>query len=742
MRGPTVPAPLLVALLVALPLSGCIGGVPDLPRTALFALSPLSRGDPTPLPAADCDQLLDDLNARALRQARVALEQSVVGIGHYALGDVAMAGDAVAVSESAATGAAPAPSAAKGSASQAQVTGTNNQEAAADEGDILKTDGEWTYVLARGMLRILHSTDIGDIEAYAQVPVEGYPTHLLLEPRGPSEADDRLVVVLQAYGMPAGERVLADEATSKAIASASSTRILVLSLADRRAPQVLDDRLVEGHAAGVRLVDGTAYVVVQSYEQPLPLRTWAYPTEEELTALGLDWEAYYRLDQANQTAIRTRIALDADVDNQHLIAGLRVEDHLPFSATVAHLPSSRQVVLPDPVGDPTCRRVLSNPDSTGRAFTTVVALSVAADAVEASTTRVAAASAIVYASSDSLVLAAPSQDAWWFWAQPDLEEATDLHWLTLDGLDVRPRASGRVAGTVLDSFSLDVHGERLRVATTTGTWGRWWLPSDEVEPMLSHVAVLQEVAGQLVPTGMVGGIAPGERIWSARFTDERAYLVTFRNMDPLWVIDLTGSTPRILGELEIPGVSTYIHPLDDDALLAIGYGPRGEDGEGLDWSRIQVSLFDVSDPARPRRADVLDLAPADGWTSSGATQEHKAFTYWPAIGTLAVPLSTYRDTRTTARDGEQWRTSHHVGLKLVTVDRDAMDLRVRGEVDQDVLAPDAGSDPYGYYGAEVQRSYFLGLPDQGQVSVYAMSELGMTAHDLATLGLQGHVAFR
>ena len=90
------------------------------------------------------------------------------------------------------------------------------------------------------------------------------------------------------------------------------------------------------------------------------------------------------------------------------------------------------------------------------------------------------------------------------------------------------------------------------------------------------------------------GIADGERIWSARFIGDRAYLVTFETIDPLWVLDLSDPTsPIILGELEVPGVSTYIHPVDDNTLLTIGIGP-GDDGLGLDWSMTQISLFDVS----------------------------------------------------------------------------------------------------------------------------------------------------
>ena len=161
----------------------------------------------------------------------------------------------------------------------------------------------------------------------------------------------------------------------------------------------------------------------------------------------------------------------------------------------------------------------------------------------------------------------------------------------------------------------------IRVATTEDAWGRWWLETEEWTGPTNNVFTLvatecmipegcEEDSTELIQIGHVGDIAEGERIWSARFVGDRAYLVTFRNIDPLWVIDLTDPTdPEILGELEVPGVSTYIHPVDANTLLTIGIGP-GPDGLGLDWSVTQVSLFDVSDPTNPVLADSLPLSPA------------------------------------------------------------------------------------------------------------------------------------
>ncbi len=388
-----------------------------------------------------------------------------------------------------------------------------------------------------------------------------------------------------------------------------------------------------------------------------------------------------------------------------------------------------------------CHHILTTPGASGRGLTTIFALAVTKQELPSTVQQIVGPSSIVYASDKALVVAAPSQDLWVLGSQTDLQVSTDVHWFDLSGLDVGLRASGRVLGLLQDSFSLDVRGDQLRVATTLGTVAAiqgWGGSAEARASLMSQITLFNAAAGALVPAGIVTGIAPGERIWSARFTDERAYLVTFPDplrvvmRDPLWVVDLGGVTPTILGQLEIPGVSTYIHPVDDKTLLSIGYGP-GPNDNGLDRNKIQINLFDISDLTAPKRASVLDLGPDEGRTWSAAAAEHKAFTYWADAGLLAVPASWFEET--TDQQGNI-RNTNHVGLELVTVDGGKMTLSLRGSIDQDALAGENGG------GSEILRSYFQGFPNVGVASVYAVSDLGVTVHDLRTLSYQDGVAFQ
>jgi hypothetical protein len=203
---------------------------------------------------------------------------------------------------------------------------------------------------------------------------------------------------------------------------------------------------------------------------------------------------------------------------------------------------------------------------------------------------------------------------------------TDLHQFAIEG--DKPAAyvaSGKVEGSVLNQFSMSEHEGRLRIATTTGAMRG---NTDNA------VDVLESSGGKLTSIGRLAGLGhEGETIQSVRFIGTRAYVVTFRQTDPLYVIDLSDPRkPVARGELEVPGFSSYLHPLSETALLGVGTGPGERGGGGL-----QLSLFDVSDPSRPVRLDnkVFDYAGSD------AQHDHHAFMWWPATRQLVLPFYSY-----------------------------------------------------------------------------------------------------
>ncbi|MGH2898369.1 MAG: beta-propeller domain-containing protein, partial [Solirubrobacteraceae bacterium] len=195
-------------------------------------------------------------------------------------------------------------------------------------------------------------------------------------------------------------------------------------------------------------------------------------------------------------------------------------------------------------------------------------------------------------------------------------------------------SSGSVAGFVLNQYSLSELDGALRVASTEQPA---WFDGQIARDSESFVTVLAEHGRRLETLGRAEGLGRGERIYAVRFAGDRGYVVTFRQVDPLYVLDLSRKTdPRVAGELKILGYSAYLHPISDDLLLGVGQDASAE-GRTLG---TQLSLFDVSDARRPVRRAQVSLG-AD--SSSSAEFDPHAFLFWQPTSLAVVPLSSYGD---------------------------------------------------------------------------------------------------
>jgi uncharacterized secreted protein with C-terminal beta-propeller domain len=196
---------------------------------------------------------------------------------------------------------------------------------------------------------------------------------------------------------------------------------------------------------------------------------------------------------------------------------------------------------------------------------------------------------------------------------------------------VRYAASGEIDGWLLDQFALSEHEGFLRVASTEFDW--WWGSTEDEEQASSVTVLADDNAGNLREVGHVGGLGPGERIFAVRFMGEKGYVVTFEQIDPLFTLDLSDPYfPKVVGELEVTGFSSYLHPIDDGWLLAIGQ-EADEDGRTIG---LAVSIFDVRDFADPQLAHrYLIENDENTWSWSEALHDHHAFTYHR--GVLSIP---------------------------------------------------------------------------------------------------------
>ena len=634
---------------------------------------------------------------------------------------------------------------------EGQYSETNNQEEGVDEADFLKTDGYHIYMINNGQLVILGVPEFGNITLESNMTLEGSPMQMLV-------SGDQLVIISSVsywdleIDDPVRIAMMVDNSEDEREYSyyrySNKVKYSVLNITNRSDPQIDRELYLDGSYQTSRLVDGTLRAVTHSYAQLQGLQT--YPDLPESY-----WEIDY--DDPERQDIWNESVDEAVAYNIGVISALTLADFSPrmhermADGTVAELSTVSA----------TCEEFSAAADSVGRGFTTIMTIELFGDIIEYELDHVSSSWVEVYASQDMLILAEPANDWWWYWRNDAFEEATNIHAFDIsDGGLTTYIGSGRVTGTVNDQFSLSEYNGTIRVATTQDVWGRWWLedgdnwtgPTNDVYVLAPAECMIPEGCDdqtpELMQIGHVGGIAEGETIWSCRFIGEKGYLVTFRNMDPLWTIDLSNPTnPQVIGELEVPGVSTYIHPLSDDHLLTIGIA-GGEDGLGLDWGNTQISLFDVSNFADPTLASALQLAPVDrnsqdwwswAWSYSEATYEHKAFTYWAPAELLAIPLSTYRYTYDEVTiDGRKYSYSGYEyvsQLVLVKVDPENNTLIKYGTIDHsDFYNGDSGLREHYYSGSpNVRRSIFMGD------YIYAFSAEGVTVTNYTSMNLSASI---
>ena len=689
MRRPrsTLTPLLTTSLALALVAGACASGDGVDDRASLDGAQPIAALQPV----SSCDNFLDEVRAEALEQ-----------VGPYGFGDYGpmmfddMAGAEIA--SGAASDGIAAPSVASGDARQTtptttagpeDVSGTNVQEAGVDEPDIVKADGERLLVVAGGKLRWIDVTGDEPVEAGSVDLPEGYGHQLLV-------AGDRALVLTSGYGypMPIEGDVAVD--SSFAPVEATTTAIAQVDISSPDALAVIDTLEVEGTILDARLVGDTARVVVTAQPEQL---TFVYPSSSDPDAEAI-----------------------AEETNRRIVEESDVEDWLPAYRRVTD-PSGSDEAVVDEGRLVECERMSIPAEFSGFGTLAVLTFDVPGELGTGDATGILADGEHVYASTDHLYVATTSHppvadtttdttvtDSTGDFPDPTPAATTSIHRFSTDGegpatYDV----SGNVRGRLLDQFSMSEASEPedlLRVATT----------DDATQE--SYVTTLADDGDALTELGQVGGLGEGEQIYSVRFIGDMGYVVTFRQTDPLYTVDLSDpAAPEVVGELELLGYSAYLHPLGGDLLLGIGQDATAT-GQ---TTGTQLSLFDVSDPANPERLQQVSIPGA----SSAAEYDHHAFLYWPETGLAVLPVQSYGGGCVGPTDaivpcpGEEFTTGPFSGAIGFHVATDGIDEVGRVTHDD---------------GSTLTRSVVVGD------TVYTLSETSLVASDLADLAPQATLA--
>jgi len=564
-------------------------------------------------PQANADSLSRFGSCAALRDWYV--DHAVQEVGPYGWnGPVRYAMDDLAIARAPQALAAEAAGSSAASSDTADArpsggTGTNTQEADVDEPDLAKTDGRRVVRLVDQRTLVISDVTGAQPRELGRVslPVDAYGGELLL-------AGNHVLVSQSTPGVWGGPMPLTGPAEDMAGQSAvggtpfsiapGGTRVIDVDIADATHPVIAHDDSYTGQLVSMRLYGDTVRVVTTTGRPEL---AWAPPRPRSSS----------RFDERAATR-----------RNRELVRATTIEDWLP--AVTDNLHAARRTPLLD------CQDVY-HPAVWSGASTTAVTTYDVTDPAARHSVGVTADGQVVYSSADRLYVTSTEVDPPSVWQRMygtvtgqgrmpvrPAEVRTELHAFALDGTETRYVGSGHVAGSVRDRWSLDEHDGRLRVAWTRDGSGTVTDSNGETRQHTRNgITVLSERAGALVPTGQVGDLGIDENIQSVRWFDDLAVLVTFRQMDPLYTIDLSDQDhPREIGRLKIPGYSGYLHPIGGDLLLGLGVDATDE-GRSLG---AQAAVFDIRDLIAPRRVSQQGF----GLTSSlPALDDPRGFTWLP-----------------------------------------------------------------------------------------------------------------
>ncbi len=589
-------------------------------------------------------------------------------------------------------------------------SGTNNQEAGVDEADLVKTDGNRIVTLSGNKINVVDIT--GDEPRLARTIAlddNMWASEMFLS------GDTALIMTNGWTDTP----FLADRSSDMLWPHGTNTSTIVeVNIETGELGRSIE---FEGSTLSAREIDGTVRIVVSSTIGKLPFLFPSTPGAEES-------------------------ATDA---NRALVEKSTIDNWLP---TFRIVEPDGSVSSEGPAIE--CDRMHLPDEHSGFGAVSVLTVDLSDGLQLKDALGVVTDGQTVYASTDRLTVAT----ARWPEFNPETGEpvgdedySTALH--TFDITDTERAtyiASGEVTGSLLSQYSLSEHNGVLRVATTAGEpWGAE--PTSE-----SFVTTFGEQDGALVQLGQVGGLGKGERIFSVRFMGDTAYVVTFRQVDPLYTVDLSDpAAPAVLGELKIPGFSTYLHPVGEGLILGIG---QDASEEGIQTG-AQVSLFDVSDLSNPQRISQLTFGEN---TYSSIDWDPKAFLHWAPADTAFVPISWWGwDEETdTDQSGSASVLVSTAGTELVETARvahpvtrqcepnyaeeeiieieSAVESGDLEEADAEAYLTELESQPEEYcweYQAEIRRSVIVGD------TLYTISEAGLQANALDGLAERGFVSF-
>lgn len=488
-------------------------------------------------------------------------------------------------------------------------SGTNVQVEGVDEADVVKTDGEFIYQVSGNRIHIARAYPAEEMALEATIDL----TDSKLNPIELFVDNDRLIVIGTSYehidnAVPVNKIAVPEAKRLIAPALQSSVKTIIYDIADRKNPQALKEVETEGSYVSSRKIGSQVYVIANRY-----LDRYGILNEDAEP----DGPAYRDSSVSGQWIKMPyediRYFPDSNLTSYMVIAGLDVLNPEKPSQISVYLGSAQNVYA-----------------SAGSLYITH--------------SHNQLNPIIVRPAKDETAAAVKEQ------AVVESQEASVIYKFLLEDGKARFAAKGQVPGTVLNQFSMDEANGYFRIATTKGDV---WRTGEGTSK--NNLYILDE---SMNITGLIEDIAPGERIYSVRFMGGRGYMVTFKKVDPLFVLDLSNPhSPSILGKLKIPGYSDYLHPYDENHLIGFGKDAVEVSNESLGsgqsssttayYQGMKVSMFDVTDVSQPK--ELFQTVIGDRGTDSELLSNHKALLFSKEKNLLAFPV-TVAEVPSSAKD--------------------------------------------------------------------------------------------
>lgn len=511
---------------------------------------------------------------------------------------------------------------------------TNVQVEGVDEPDIVKNDGKYIYTLSGEKITI--------VEAYPADEMKVLSTIKSLGARNIFLNNNKLVVFSDSY-----ETIPYDSPYSQMKCagfkcdggySESKSVVSIYDISDRTNPVLVKNISFDGNYVEARMVSDYVYIISSKYiytDNPvLP----AYSVDGVRTQAMIS-DVYYYPYMDNNYVFTSIGAIDLnnyDVNSKTYLTGSTSEVYV----------SEKNIYL-------TYQKSISYIDYNKRLVEEVY-MRIAPDSLKDKINQLLDSSISVYEKNSQIMnlvyeysssLSGSEKEDFDSNLQKKLQEfetkiakereQSVVHKISFDKMNIEYKNAGSVPGHVLNQFSMDEYNGYFRIATTTGNV---WNGNS-----LNNVYILDK---ELELAGKIEGLAPGEKIYSARFLGDRGYIVTFKKVDPLFVIDLKNpENPRVLGYLKIPGYSDYLHPYDENHVIGVGKDAADAtssevDSRNLDFAwyqGVKISLFDVSDVEHPIEQAKFSIG--DRGSDSPVLSDHKALLFDKEKNLLVIPVS-------------------------------------------------------------------------------------------------------